>query len=89
MLLFIVAIGCAISSSIVISDMIEEINRVTPTDEKENPLFGYPGKIGRIERKYRQLNPDGSREELLDRLMIMSGVLLVVGAGLMFGPGFL
>jgi len=83
-ILFVGFIGCAISTSIVVSDMIEDINRVSA--EKENPLFGYPGKLGRIKRKYRQLYPNGGRVRLLNRLMIVAIALLLLGAGLMLQP---
>jgi hypothetical protein len=83
-ILFVGFIGCAISTSIVVSDMIEDINRVSA--EKESPLFGYPGKIGRIKRKYRQLCPNGGRARLLNRLMIVATALFILGAGLMLLP---
>ncbi len=83
-LLFAGFIACAIASSIVISDMIEEINAAS--EDRENPMFGYLGKLRRIRRKYRALCPTGTRDKLLDGLMISGLVLLVCGAGLMLLP---
>jgi hypothetical protein len=37
-ILFVAAIGCAIASSIMVSDIIEDINKVS--DDKESPLLG-------------------------------------------------
>jgi hypothetical protein len=82
--LFIAFVACAISSSIVVSDMIEDINTVS--DGKENPLFRYPGKLKRIKREYQRLYPNGERAKTLNRLMIACVVLLFVGAGLMLWP---
>ena len=84
-MLFVGFIGCAVSSSIVVSDIIGDINRVS--DEKENPLFGYPGKLGRIKRKYQDLYPSGRRAKLLDRPMIVSVSLFLLGVALMLAPG--
>jgi hypothetical protein len=86
--LFLAAIGCAIACSSVISDMIGDINRKLPSDAQENPLLGYPGKVGRIRRKYRQLYPEGSRIHSLNRLTIICCALFIVGVGLILGPGF-
>ena len=83
-LLFVGAIVCAISSTIVVSDMIEDINRIS--GEKENAMFGYPGKLGRIRRKYKTLYPRGARDRLLGRLMVSGLLLFVSAAGLMLAP---
>jgi hypothetical protein len=79
-------IGCAIGSSILVSDMIEDINKVSPPEERENPLYGYPGKVGRIKRKHRRLYPDSSRAKNLNRLTFICAGLFLAGVVLLFGP---
>jgi hypothetical protein len=56
--LFVGAIGCAIASSIVLSDMVEDINRVSP--EQESPMGWRFGKLGRVQHKYPTLCPGGN-----------------------------
>jgi hypothetical protein len=80
------ASGCGIASSIALSDMIEDINRLSPAAEQENPAGWHFMKLRRVRRKYRTLYPDGNRVRTLTRLMIIGPVLAVVGARLMLGP---
>jgi hypothetical protein len=86
--LFAGAIGCAIASSIVLSDMIGDINKVSSREDQENPLGFHLGKLLRINRKYREAYPDGVRSKLLNRLMVVASVLFLVGTELMFGFRF-
>jgi hypothetical protein len=84
--LFVGAIGCAIASSIVLSDMVEDINRVSPTTEQENPMGWHFGKQQRMQLKYRMLYPDGPRNKTYIRLGIAVLSLGLVGAVLMIEP---
>jgi hypothetical protein len=86
--LFAGAIGCAIAASIVVSDMIEDINKLSPRGQQESTLFGYPGKLGRIKRKYQQLFPNGLRVRTLNRLSFVGIGLFIVGDLLIFAPAF-
>jgi hypothetical protein len=56
--LFVGAIGCAIASSIVMSDMVEDINRVSP--EQESPMGWHFGRLRRVQHQYPALCPGGS-----------------------------
>jgi len=87
--LFLGAIGCAIAASILVSDIIEEINKLCPPSERESALFGYPGKLGRIKRKYKQLYPDGLRVRTLNRLSFAAIGLFVIADVLLFAPSLL
>ena len=49
--LFVGAIGCAITSLIVLSDMAEDINRVSP--EQESPMGWHFGKLRRVQQYAR------------------------------------
>ena len=80
------ASACGIAGSIVISDMVEDINRVSSVTEQENPMGWYFGKLRRVIRKYRALYPEGARARMLFRLMITFPLLLLASARLMFGP---
>jgi hypothetical protein len=80
------ASACGIAGSIVLSDMVEDINRVSPAIEQENPMGWYFGKLRRVTRKYRTLYPEGTRGKTLTRLMIMCPLLVVASARLIFGP---
>ncbi len=82
------AVGCAIASSILLSDMIGDINRVFLLEDQENPLSFHLGKLLRIKRKYREVCPDGVRDKLLNRLMVIAPVLFLVGTELIFGFRF-
>jgi|SRR5450755_607583 hypothetical protein len=87
--LFVGAIGCSLASSIVLSDMVEDINRVSPTTEHENPMGWHFGKLRRVRRKYRMLYPDGTRNTTYVRLGIAVLSLGLVGAVLMIEPNLL
>jgi hypothetical protein len=84
--LFVGAIGCAIASSIVLSEMVEDINRVSRTTEQESPMGWHFGKLRRVRRKYRMLYPDGIRNKTYVRLVIAILFLGLVGAVLMIEP---
>jgi hypothetical protein len=56
--LFVGAIGCAIASSIVLSAMVEDIDRVPP--EQESPTGWHFGKLRRVQHKYPTLCPGGN-----------------------------
>jgi hypothetical protein len=86
--LFAGGIGCAIASSIVLSDMIGDINKVSSGEDQENPFGFHLGKVLRIKRKYREAYPDGVRNKLLNRLMVGAPLLFFVGTELMFGFWF-
>ncbi len=86
--LFAGGIGCAIASSIVLSDMIGDINKVSSREDQENPLGIHLGKLLRIRRKYREAYPNGVRNKSLNRLMVVAPLLLLVGTELMFGFRF-
>ncbi len=75
-------------SSIVLSDMVEDINRVLPPDEQENLLGWHLPKLLRVRRKYLGLYPNGRRAKTLTGLMIIGPLLAVLGAKLMLGPSF-
>jgi hypothetical protein len=86
--LFVGAIGCAIAGSIVLSEMVGDINRVSPTTEQENPIGWYFGKLRRVQRKYRMFYPRGPRNKTYVRLGIASLFLGLVGAVLMIEPNW-
>ncbi len=87
--LFAGGIGCAIASSIVLSDMIGDIHKVSSSrEDQESPLGFHLGKLIRIRRKYREAYPDGVRNKSLNRLMVVAPLLLLVGAELMLGFRF-
>jgi hypothetical protein len=83
---FVGAIGCAIASSVVLSGMVEDINRATGAAEQENPMGWHFGKLRRVQRKYRTLYPTGTRDKKDLRLVIVTMVLGLVGAVLMIEP---
>jgi hypothetical protein len=82
------ASACGIAGSIALSDMVEDINRVSPATEQENPIGWYFGKLRRVRSKYRALYPEGTRVRTLTWLMIMCPLLVIVSARLIFGPNF-
>jgi hypothetical protein len=84
--LFVAAIGCAFSSSVVISHMVEDINRASK--EEENAFWGSRGNIGRIKGRYRALFPGGRRADQLSRLMLTAAALFLGGVALIFGSAF-
>ena len=84
--MFVGAIGCAIASSIVLSDMVEDINQASAAREQENPMGWHFGKVRRVQQKYRMLYPEGSRSRKHSWLLIAALVLAVVGARLMLAP---
>jgi len=87
-LFFAGASGCGIAGSIVLSDMVEDINKLSPAEEQESPLGWYLPKLLRVRRKYRMLYPDGNRLRTLTRLMIVGPVLAVLGVTLLLGHNF-
>ncbi len=82
------ASGCGLASSIVLSDMVEDINKLSPREEQESPVGWYPPKMLRVLRKYRMLCPDGNRLSTLTRLRIIGPTLAVLGVTLMLGRNF-
>jgi len=56
--LFVGAIGCAIAGSIVLSAMVEDINRASP--KQESPTGWHFGKLRRVQHKYPTLCPGGN-----------------------------
>ncbi len=68
--------------------MVEDVNKLSPLHERENPLGWYFPKLLRVRRKYRTLYPNGKRLRTLNRLMIVGPVLAVIGARLMLGSHF-
>ena len=87
-ILFAGGIGCAIASSIVLGDMVEDINRVSELEKQETPSGFQFGKLLLIKRKYRQLCPGGVRNRSLNRLTVVGMVLFLVGFELMLGFRF-
>ena len=61
--LFLAGSGCGIASSVVLRDMVEDVNKVSPGAEQENPMGWYFRKWRRVIRKYHMLCPDGTRAE--------------------------
>jgi hypothetical protein len=84
--MFVGAIGCAIASSIVLSEMVEDINRVSTAAEQENPMGWHFDKLRRVQRKYRILCPEGDRNKKYSRLVTGALVLGLAGAFLMIEP---
>ena len=79
--LFAGAIGCAIASSIVLSEMVEDIKRVSA--EQESPMGWHFGKLPRVQHKYPMLCPGGNRNKKYSRLAIAALVSGFAGALLM------
>ena len=84
--LFVGAIGCTIASSTVLSDTVEDINRVSTTIAQESPMVWHFGKLRRVQRKYRMLYPDGIRNKTYVRLVLVVPFLGLIGAVLMIEP---
>ena len=53
--LFVGAMGCAIASWAVLSDMVEDISRVSP--EQKSPMNWHFGKLRRVLHRYPMLCP--------------------------------
>ena len=84
--LFVGAIGCAIASSVLLSDMVEDINRAAGAAEQDGPMGWHFGKLRRVRRKYRTLCPTGNLDKKYLRLVMVTMVLGLVGAVLMIEP---
>jgi hypothetical protein len=82
------ASGCGIAGSVVLGDMVEDINRRAPLHEQESPLSWYFLKLQRVRRRYRALYPEGKRLKTLNGLMIIGPILVLIGGGLMLGLEF-
>src|SRR5258706_21566 len=74
----------AISSALVVSAMIGEVNRRLPDDQQISYLWGYPGKISGIKEKYKRFYPKGSLSKVLTVLQVLIGMIFATCA-LLFG----
>ncbi len=80
--------GCGLASSLVMNELVEDINRLSPESEELSPLGWYYPKFTNVWRKYRLLYPDGTRLRTLKRLTIIGCVSGLLGFRLIFGPNF-
>jgi hypothetical protein len=82
----IVSAAIGITSTIVITSMVDEVNRKLPPEERLSPYGWYPGKLRRVAALYRRTYPDGRRHAQLLVLALVAGAAFVLGAACILFP---
>jgi hypothetical protein len=82
---FVCGVGCAITSSVVVSEMVDRVNEKLPEERHFSHLWWYWEKYQRLFLEYRRLYPDGG---LLRRFRILAVVLFASFVVSAWGLGF-
>jgi hypothetical protein len=83
LVLFLAWISTGLSSSLVVYQMVEDVNRKLPPDRQIEYAYWYFGKLAKLKKQYRSFCPDG-------RLIIRFNLLITVSSllGLAFAWQF-
>ena len=81
------ALGLTIWSDLVVSAMIEEVNRRLPEDQQVSYLWAYPGKLSKIKDHYKRFYPKGVLVKVLAALEILIATM-VAAAGLLLALAY-
>jgi len=82
--LFTLAMTYMIVSGFLTYAEIGEVNGILPNDQRISYLWGYPGKMLKIKRLYKQLCPTGR----IDRFRVVSEILGILLGATAFAMGF-
>ena|SRR5215469_9252207 len=82
---FVCGVACAITSSVVISEMVDRVNEKLPQERQFSHLWWYWEKYQRLFSEYRRLYPDGGLPRRFRILAVLLFACFVVSA---WGLGF-
>jgi hypothetical protein len=69
-----------LTSTVIVTSMVDEVNRALPREEQVDPYGWYPGKVLRVVEAYRRTHPAGGRLAQLGALVLVEGAAFVLGA---------
>jgi hypothetical protein len=75
-----------LSSTVVLTSMVDDVNRRRAREEWISPFGWYPGKLQRVVKAYRDAYPGGRRHVRLFLLMLVGGMAFVLGAACILLP---
>ena len=81
------AIGLSIGGHLVVSAMIEAVNRRLPEDQQFSYLWSYPGKFSKIKDHYKRFYPKGVLGKVEAALEILTA-MMVAAAGLLLALAY-
>ena len=77
--------ACGLTSTVVMSRMVDEVNQRLPKEERFAVLGWYPFKASRLFAEYDRLYPGSNRRRQLRYLFIL-GIALLAGAVFLLKP---
>jgi hypothetical protein len=76
--------GCGIAWSYIWQEMVDEVNRRLPPDERFFPAFWHMGKTGRLLSEYARLYPNGKLKRRCYTVASVSAVSMVMAGFAIF-----
>ena len=80
LIMFTAAVSLVLIENFILFAIIGEVNRKLPENEQIGYLFWYPGKFGRIKRRYHEFYPNGRLLSAFYACVIVSIILLLATA---------